>query len=141
MQPTTAPDIDSTLSWAIEATMDQVKVVPRSQRAGPYRPRMTHLSVSIGRSRSQITVPVWQQLNEKTFPTGRSALRSSAVINMAAGNTDALLPNAKSGTGPRFRDAAHAARSVELTLLQAPRMAVVPDILHRPIHGFPSGEP
>ena len=46
---------------------------------------------------------------------------------MAAGNTDALPANTNAGTGSRFRDAAHAARGVELALLEAPQMAVVPD--------------
>ena len=41
MQPTTAPDIDSTLSWAIEATMDQVKVRKppvQKEHTNPRRP-------------------------------------------------------------------------------------------------------
>ena len=127
MQPAAAPDRDSTLSWIIQATIYRLKAVPRSQRAESYRPPETHLSVSIGRPRSQITVPVWQQLNGITFLTGRSASRQTAVVHTAAGDTDALLPNANTGTGSRFRDASLATRSVELVLLEAAQMAVVPD--------------
>ena len=101
--------------------------MPRMQRPGSCPPHMTHLSVSIGHPRSQITVPVWQRLNGTKLLMGGSASRPTAVIHMAAGNTDALPANANTGTGPRFRDAAHATRSRELALLQAPQMAVVPD--------------
>ena len=51
----------------------------------------------------------------------------AAHIHMAAGNTDALPLNASAGTRPQFRDPAHAAHSVELALLEASLMAVVPE--------------
>ena len=129
MQPAVAPGTGTTWSWAIEATIFQTQLVSRMQRPESYPPHMTHQTMSIGHLLSQITVPVWQQLNGTKLLMGRSASRPTAVVHMAAGNTDALPANANTGTEPRFRDAAHATRSGELALLQAPQMAVVPDFL------------
>ena len=97
MRPAAAPDRVSTLSWLIEATIFWVELVPRMQRAESYSPRMTHLSVSIVRPRSQVAVPVQQLTPSAAFKWIANAIadggRRPAVVAKPLGRLGRLCVN------------------------------------------------
>ena len=58
MQPTTAPDMVTTYSWLIEATIYWVLLVLQVQRAESCLPRITHVSMSIWAPSDTVAMPV-----------------------------------------------------------------------------------